>query len=55
MRGLWLWGPPNTGKSYKARDISEKQFGETPFIKDCNKWWDGYDGEKVVVLDDVDP
>lgn len=49
-RGIWIYGPPGTGKSHAARH----DYGDAYFIKQQNKWWDGYTGEKVVVLDDLD-
>ena len=55
VRGLWFFGQPNTGKSHRAREISLREFNQTPFSKDTSKWWDGYDGEKVVIIDDIDP
>lgn len=49
VRGHWIWGPPGSGKSHIARSVSD-----SVFIKDQNKWWDGYDGELNVILDDLD-
>jgi hypothetical protein len=51
VRGLWLFGPPDTGKSFFARHF----LGVDPvYPKTQSKWWDGYQQEKVVVLDDMD-
>lgn len=54
VRGIWLYGPPGTGKSKQAIDIADKLYGEEPYWKSQNKWWDGYTGQKVVLLDDLD-
>jgi len=48
--GIWIWGPPGVGKSRWVRD----NYGFSLFSKMCNKWWDGYNDEKIVLLDDFD-
>lgn len=47
-RGIWLCGKPGTGKTQFVSNL------EQPYFKGTNKWWDGYIGERVVVMDDVD-
>lgn len=47
--GHWYYGAPRTGKSYAARRLPG-----TYYDKPANKWWDGYQGEDVVIVDDFD-
>jgi len=47
--GLWIYGESGIGKSFSVRQSFPKCFP-----KCVNKWWDGYQGEEVVVMDDLD-
>lgn len=47
------WGPTAIGKTTRInRRIRRDQLGRK-YVKDCShKWWDGYKGEEVVVMDE---
>lgn len=45
---FWIYGEPRVGKSYCVRMAFDV------FEKPMNKWWDGYCGEEVVLIDDFD-
>ena len=47
---IWIYGPSGCGKSHLAFELA----GEDYYV--CNKdnrWWDGYDAHKCVIIDDM--
>lgn len=48
---IWMYGPSRTGKSFKARQLA-KEYGFSLYLKQCNKWWDGYNNEDMVLIED---
>jgi len=46
----WNWGPTGTGKTKSAWERYPDAFCK----KANTHWWDGYDGEEVVIIDDFD-
>lgn len=44
---LWLVGEPGSGKSRFAQDFDQDAYWKNP-----NKWWDGFQNNKTVIIDD---
>ena len=49
LDNYWYWGPAGSGKSRAARDNYPGAY-----IKNSNKWWDGYLGEETVIIDELE-
>lgn len=49
-KGIWLWGPTGTGKSWAAHH----NYGDDKWVmpKDDHGWCDTYEGQEVVIIDD---
>lgn len=55
------WGPAGTGKSRKALETLKTTYGDSvyslqpPTNDGSRQWWDGYQGQKGVILEDFEP
>lgn len=50
----WYWGPTGTGKTRKAfYEANHLDMGNVYIKSSNNKWFDGYDGERIIIFDDL--
>ncbi len=50
---IWLYGPTGSGKSKRAIRMADNIGPVYEHTLSKEKWWDGYDGHKVVILNDL--
>lgn len=57
LRNYWLFGPSCTGKSVQAKQMAKDYYpGQGVYYKNPdNKWWDGYTGQPVVIIEEMSP
>lgn len=49
----WYYGPTGTGKTRTAYEELMEKYQDCYFAMDSNAWWQGYDGHKGVIIDDI--
>jgi len=50
LENEWHWGGTGLGKSYTVRNK-----WPDAYIKALNKWWDNYEGEDTVIIEEFEP
>lgn len=50
---FWYWGETGAGKSYRAEQEAAED-GRRLYRQNGSSWWDGYDGDELVVIDDLE-
>lgn len=50
LHNIWYWGRSGCGKSRRAR----REYPNA-YLKNKNKWWNGYTDQEAVIVDDIDP
>ncbi len=51
-KGVWFWGTTGAGKSWDAIRLAAS-IGSIYYKSDSTKWWPNYNGEDVVIYDDI--
>lgn len=51
-KNIWIWGRAGAGKS---RLVRQTFAASAIYNKQINKWWDGYQNEPCVLIEDIDP
>lgn len=54
LRVVWLFGPPGTGKTHSAL-AQARESQQRFFIAPSLQWFDGYEGEEILIIDDLSP